>query len=240
MRGRLGEGGRGAARADSAGRSGGALGGVGALRSEAWECCWGRMGAPKVADFGVAAAHDDAADGESGHEGRRVGNLAFIAPEQYRAEPGAIAPAADIYALGGMLYYLLTDALPNGRDGGSDRQDAREHRREAGAAADRGEGERSRSGPGGDRASSDGGAAAGPAHIGRGAGERPGVVAGAKADRVDAAGGAVDGEVVREAAADGGAGGVLLVIGALLIGGLAGFRLGLSVVDRNQGISDEP
>ncbi|MBX3357382.1 MAG: serine/threonine protein kinase [Phycisphaeraceae bacterium] len=74
----------------------------------------GADGSPKVADFGVAAPHEEG-KGAEGMEGRRVGNLAFIAPEQYRAEPGAITPAADIYALGGMLYYLLTETLPNGR-----------------------------------------------------------------------------------------------------------------------------
>jgi serine/threonine protein kinase len=88
-------------------------------------------GTPKVADFGVAvrqdspgAADDDAAavrvpppagaPASPRGTGRRIGNLAFISPEQYRCEPGALSPASDIYALGGILFYLLTRVLPNG------------------------------------------------------------------------------------------------------------------------------
>lgn len=100
-------------------------------------------GTPKVTDFGVAVrqdapgvadhlpdhagpgvAADDAvtvlapppagAPASPRGTGRRIGNLAFISPEQYRCEPGALSPASDIYALGGILFYLLTRVLPNG------------------------------------------------------------------------------------------------------------------------------
>lgn len=82
-------------------------------------------GRPKVADFGVAVRHDQpppptsaaaVADepGVAGSRNRPIGNLAFISPEQYRCEPGSLAPPSDIYALGGLLFYLLTRALPNG------------------------------------------------------------------------------------------------------------------------------
>ena len=69
-------------------------------------------GVPKVADFGVAAA----VRSNSGRipDATPVGNLAYIAPEQYRAEEGAQAIPADIYALGGLLYFLLTGKAPNG------------------------------------------------------------------------------------------------------------------------------
>lgn len=69
-------------------------------------------GTPKVADFGVAAA----VRSNSGRipDATPVGNLAYIAPEQYRAEEGAQAIPADIYALGGLLYFLLTGKAPNG------------------------------------------------------------------------------------------------------------------------------
>lgn len=71
-----------------------------------------RAGEPKVADFGVAAA----VRSNSGRipDATPVGNLAYIAPEQYRAEEGAQAIPADVYALGGLLYFLLTGKAPNG------------------------------------------------------------------------------------------------------------------------------
>lgn len=79
-------------------------------------------GEPKVTDFGAAATVE--LDGtsperrtESGKgEGRaaRVGNLAFMAPEQFWMGDGAISPTADVYALGGLLVYLVTGQLPNG------------------------------------------------------------------------------------------------------------------------------
>lgn len=69
-------------------------------------------GEPKVADFGVAAAIRS----DSGRipDATPVGNLAFIAPEQYRADEGAQAIPADVYALGGLLFYVLTGKAPNG------------------------------------------------------------------------------------------------------------------------------
>jgi serine/threonine protein kinase len=82
---------------------------------------------PKIADFGIAArlsddgAHDPArlastsGNGASfAAEARPLGNLAFIAPEQFRKEPGALSVAADVYAMGGLLYLLTTGRLPNG------------------------------------------------------------------------------------------------------------------------------
>lgn len=73
-------------------------------------------GSPKVADFGVAARVVDPDDAViRGTEGGPLGNLAFIAPEQFREEPGSVAIPADLYALGGLLYFALTGSLPNGR-----------------------------------------------------------------------------------------------------------------------------
>jgi serine/threonine protein kinase len=71
-----------------------------------------RDGTPKVADFGVAAAIRS----DSGRipDATPVGNLAFTAPEQYRGEDGAQAIPADVYALGGLLYFVLTGKQPNG------------------------------------------------------------------------------------------------------------------------------
>lgn len=68
---------------------------------------------PKVADFGVAIR----ANGEAWtplRESAPIGNLAFMSPEQYRMEADALTIPTDIYALGGILYWLLTQQLPNG------------------------------------------------------------------------------------------------------------------------------
>jgi hypothetical protein len=59
-------------------------------------------------DFDLAGRTSD----NSG--GMRRGNLAFMSPEQYRGEPDAISPQADIYGLGGLLVYLVTGTSPHG------------------------------------------------------------------------------------------------------------------------------
>jgi hypothetical protein len=69
-------------------------------------------GVPKVADFGVAAAVRS--DAGRIPDATPVGNLAFTAPEQFRGEDGAQAIPADVYALGGLLYFLLVGKAPNG------------------------------------------------------------------------------------------------------------------------------
>jgi serine/threonine protein kinase len=63
---------------------------------------------PKVADFGLARAMD--ADGSLTATGLTMGTPEYMAPEQ---ATGALAgPAADIYALGAVLYRLLTGQPP--------------------------------------------------------------------------------------------------------------------------------
>lgn len=73
-------------------------------------------GEPKVTDFGIATRQEDRSDASAAKDWKSapVGNLAFISPEQYRAEPGALTIPTDVYALGGILYWLLTRILPNG------------------------------------------------------------------------------------------------------------------------------
>jgi hypothetical protein len=76
-------------------------------------------GRAKVADFGIAARlhrslMEETMGGENVSPSGPVGNMAFISPEQFRAEPGCFSAPADVYALGGILYYLVTGAFPNG------------------------------------------------------------------------------------------------------------------------------
>lgn len=72
---------------------------------------------PKVADFGIAIRAGESlpslqSDDQQHHP---VGNLAYISPEQYRMEDGSLTVPSDVYALGGILFTLLTGELPNGR-----------------------------------------------------------------------------------------------------------------------------
>ena len=61
----------------------------------------------KVLDFGIATA---AGATDTVAEGIVVGTPAYLAPEQLRRAPST--PAADMYALGVLLYYCLTGRLP--------------------------------------------------------------------------------------------------------------------------------
>jgi len=67
-------------------------------------------GVPKITDFGLASRENVATDpgGEAG------GTAGFMSPEQFFGEPGAMAPQADVYSLGGVLHWMLTGELPNG------------------------------------------------------------------------------------------------------------------------------
>jgi serine/threonine-protein kinase len=67
-------------------------------------------GTPKVTDFGLARR----LDGEEGLtlSGVLLGTPCYMAPEQARGDRGAIGPATDVYALGAILYELLTGRPP--------------------------------------------------------------------------------------------------------------------------------
>ena len=75
-----------------------------------------KEGEPKVADFGVAirAGEHRRSEEPAADDPAPVGNLAFMSPEQYRREEGALTIPTDVYGLGGILYWLLTGILPNG------------------------------------------------------------------------------------------------------------------------------
>jgi tetratricopeptide (TPR) repeat protein len=65
---------------------------------------------PKVADFGLAKDLDDQA--AQTHTGTIAGTPCYMAPEQAGARGLAIGPATDVYALGAILYELLTGRAP--------------------------------------------------------------------------------------------------------------------------------
>jgi formylglycine-generating enzyme required for sulfatase activity len=71
---------------------------------------------PVIVDFGLAY-HDDPDSVRVSRSGELVGTLDYMAPEQIRGDLDAIGPACDIYALGVMLYELLTGRLPFGGSG---------------------------------------------------------------------------------------------------------------------------
>lgn len=63
----------------------------------------------RLSDFGLARLQQAGTDLAGEPLG---GTLAFMAPEQARKEAANIGPASDIFGLGGVLFYLLTDKAP--------------------------------------------------------------------------------------------------------------------------------
>lgn len=76
-------------------------------------------GKPVVLDFGVARvfSSDRPGDGPATEQGQWLGTLPYMSPEQVRAEPGEIDVRSDVYALGVLLYQLLSGRLPNRTQG---------------------------------------------------------------------------------------------------------------------------
>ena len=98
------------------------------------------VGEVKVADFGVAliARPSGGQGGEGGEPGPHakslVGKPQYMAPEQY--DGADVDPRADLFSVGVMLFFLLTDAFPFEGATLAEQQDAA-HRGDFGRARDR-------------------------------------------------------------------------------------------------------
>ncbi|MCH7704668.1 MAG: serine/threonine protein kinase [Planctomycetes bacterium] len=69
-------------------------------------------GAPKVLDFGLAKQLVDPIESLVTMTGQIVGTLPYMSPEQAKGNPDEIDTRTDIYALGIILYELLTGRFP--------------------------------------------------------------------------------------------------------------------------------
>ena len=67
-------------------------------------------GVPKITDFGLAK-RIDSDDGQT-ESGQIMGSPSYMAPEQARGDSRNVGPAADVYALGAILYEMLTGRPP--------------------------------------------------------------------------------------------------------------------------------
>ena len=70
-------------------------------------------GQPRVLDFGIARLIDESEDGTRLTQvGELVGTLPYMSPEQLTGDSSAVDTRADVYALGVVLYELLSGRLP--------------------------------------------------------------------------------------------------------------------------------
>lgn len=67
-------------------------------------------GQPRITDFGIAKELGDAGELTATHG--VLGSPGYLAPEQASTEHGPVGPATDVYALGSVLYHLLTGRPP--------------------------------------------------------------------------------------------------------------------------------
>ena len=69
-------------------------------------------GVPKLTDFGLAKRIDEARDQGRTRTGAVLGTPHYMSPEQAAGKVHEVGPPADVYALGGILYALLTGRPP--------------------------------------------------------------------------------------------------------------------------------
>ncbi len=67
-------------------------------------------GVPKITDFGLAK-RVDSEDGQT-QSGQIMGSPCYMSPEQARGHSRKVGPAADVYALGAILYEVITGRQP--------------------------------------------------------------------------------------------------------------------------------
>jgi len=67
-------------------------------------------GVPKITDFGLAKRLDS--DTEHTESGQIMGSPSYMAPEQARGDSRNVGPAADVHALGAILYEMVTGRPP--------------------------------------------------------------------------------------------------------------------------------
>ncbi|HVK07776.1 MAG TPA: serine/threonine-protein kinase, partial [Gemmataceae bacterium] len=70
----------------------------------------GEDGAPKITDFGLAKRLED--DSGRTQAGTVLGTPSYMAPEQASGDADKVGPPADVYALGAILYDMLTGRPP--------------------------------------------------------------------------------------------------------------------------------
>jgi serine/threonine-protein kinase len=73
---------------------------------------WQLASIPKIGDFGLAKRTDSEAFGAVTQTGDILGTPSYMAPEQASGHIHEIGPATDVYALGAILYEMLTGQPP--------------------------------------------------------------------------------------------------------------------------------
>jgi eukaryotic-like serine/threonine-protein kinase len=69
-------------------------------------------GEPKIADFGLAKRIDVEGEGLQTQSGSIMGSPTYMAPEQAAGDNHLIGPATDVYALGSILYEMISGRPP--------------------------------------------------------------------------------------------------------------------------------